>query len=89
LETPAEYSVGVFFMWKFLKLRLVHLCQSLFLKAIVLKSITDRALNTLEKTVFVNPEFHSGLLWELPSAILVFYCKSTAYFKVCHTPKKR
>jgi hypothetical protein len=34
--------------------------------------ITDRAFSTLGNIEFmVNPEFHSGLLRELPSAILV------------------
>jgi hypothetical protein len=37
----------------------------------------------------INPEFHIGLSQELPSAIADFYSKSTAYLKVCYTPKKR
>jgi hypothetical protein len=49
-------------------------------KAIVRKSITDRAFSTLRNIEFmVDPEFYSGLLRELPSAILVFPCKSTLY----------
>jgi hypothetical protein len=41
-------------------------------KVMLLKSITDRAFSNLRNIEFmVNPEFHSGLLQELPSAILV------------------
>jgi hypothetical protein len=43
--------------------------------------LTPMAFSTLGNIEFmVDPEFYSGLLRKLPSAILVFYCKSICYF---------